>query len=57
MLGIAQPGEVLVSGTVRDLVAGSGRYHFSNPGLIAAVGTHIWVFGRDGVRVLTDRAR
>lgn len=32
------------------------RAERTSPGLVAAVGTHIWVFGRDGVRVLTDPA-
>jgi hypothetical protein len=45
----------LLRGCVPGVLA-SGSYHFSNPGLIAAVGTHIWVFGSDGVRMLTDPA-
>src|SRR5262249_23579177 len=45
----------LLRGCVPGVLA-SGSYHFSNPGLIAAVGTHIWVFGSDGVRVVTDPA-
>jgi len=44
----------LLRGCIPGVLA-SGSYHFSSPGLIAAVGTHIWVFGSDGVRVLTDR--
>jgi hypothetical protein len=42
-------------GSVTELNA-RGGYHFTSPGLVAAVGAHIWVFGRDGVRVLTDPA-
>ena len=42
----------LLSGCIPGVLA-SGGYHFSNPGLIAAVGTHIWVFGSNGVTVLT----
>ena len=45
----------LLRGCIPGVLA-SGSYHFSSPGLVAAVGTHIWVFGRDGVRVLTDPA-
>jgi hypothetical protein len=45
----------LLRGCIPGVLA-SGSYHFSNPGLVAAVGTHIWVCGRDGVRVLTDPA-
>jgi hypothetical protein len=45
----------LLRGCIPGVLA-SGGYHFSNPGLVAAVGTHIWVFGRDRVRVLTDPA-
>jgi hypothetical protein len=45
----------LLRGCVPGVLA-SGGYHFRNPGLIAAVGTHIWVFGSDGVRMLTDPA-
>ena len=45
----------LLRGCIPGVLAG-GSYHFSNPGLIAAVGTRIWVFGSDGVRVLTDPA-
>jgi hypothetical protein len=44
----------LLRGCIPGALA-SGRYHFSDPGLIAAVGTDIWVFGSDGVRVLADR--
>ena len=42
----------LLGGCIPGVLA-SGGYHFSNPGLIAAVGTHIWVFGSNGVTVLT----
>jgi hypothetical protein len=42
----------LLGGCIPGVLA-SGGYHFSNPGLIAAVGTRIWVFGRNGVTVLT----
>jgi hypothetical protein len=45
----------LLRGCIPGVLA-SGGYHFSNPGLVAAVGPRIWVFGRDGVRVLTDPA-
>jgi hypothetical protein len=45
----------LLRGCIPGVLA-SGGYHFTSPGLVAAVGTHIWVFGRDGVRVLTDPA-
>jgi hypothetical protein len=45
----------LLRGCIPGVLA-SGSYHFSNPGLIAAVGSRIWVFGSDGVRVLTDAA-
>jgi hypothetical protein len=45
----------LLRGCIPGVLAGGG-YHFTSPGLVAAVGTHIWVFGRDGVRVLTDPA-
>ena len=42
----------LLGGCIPGVLA-SGGYHFSNPGLIAAVGTHICVFGSNGVTVLT----
>ncbi len=42
----------LLGGCIPGVLA-SGGYHFSNPGLIAAVGPHIWVFGSNGVTVLT----
>jgi hypothetical protein len=45
----------LLRGCIPGVLAG-GRYHFGNPGLVAAVGPRIWVFGSDGVRVLTDPA-
>jgi hypothetical protein len=45
----------LLRGCIPGVLA-SGGYHFSDPGLVAAVGPRIWVFGRDGVRVLTDPA-
>src|SRR5262249_47877724 len=45
----------LLRGCIPGVLA-SGGYHFSKPGLIAAVGPRIWVFGSDGVRVLTDPA-
>ena len=45
----------LLRGCIPGVLA-SGGYHFGSPGLIAAVGPHIWVFGRDGARVLTDPA-
>ena len=45
----------LLRGCIPGVLA-IGGYHFTSPGLVAAVGTHIWVFGRDGVRVLTDPA-
>jgi hypothetical protein len=45
----------LLRGCIPGVLA-SGRYHFTSPGLVATVGRHIWVFGRDGVRVLTDPA-
>lgn len=45
----------LLRGCVPGVLA-SGGYHFTSPVLVAAVGAHIWVFGRDGVRVLTDPA-
>jgi DNA-binding beta-propeller fold protein YncE len=45
----------LLRGCIPGVLA-SGGYHFSDPGLVAAVGPRIWVFGRDGVRVLADPA-
>jgi hypothetical protein len=42
----------LLGGCIPGVLA-SGGYHFSSPGLIAALGTHIWVFGSNGVTVLT----
>jgi hypothetical protein len=52
------PGGSWIQSLLRGCIPGvlpGGSYHLGKPGLIAAVGTHIWVFGSDGIRVLTNR--
>jgi TolB-like protein/class 3 adenylate cyclase len=60
VMSAARPGEVLVSGTLRDLVAGSG-FQFGDRGLHDLKGLpgewHLWALGRDAQAAVSDRSQ